>query len=116
MSEPGAVDIVIIDYGMGNLRNVQKAFEHMGIEARISSSPSDLDRAAGWVLPGVGAFGAAMRQLSSLRLVEPLRRRIGDGKPTLAICLGMQLLFEESEEHGSNTGLGLLQGRVQRIL
>jgi len=113
--EPGAVDIAIIDYGMGNLRNVQKAFEHMGIEACISSVPTDLDRADGWVLPGVGAFGDAMDNLHAAGLVEPIRRGVMQGKPLLGICLGLQLLFEESNEMGQHRGLGVLSGRVIRF-
>jgi len=115
VSEPGAVDIAIIDYGMGNLRNVQKAFEHMGIEACISSVPTDLDRADGWVLPGVGAFGDAMDNLHAAGLVEPIRRGVAQGKPLLGICLGLQLLFEESNEMGQHRGLGVLSGRVIRF-
>jgi glutamine amidotransferase len=115
VSQPGAVDIAIIDYGMGNLRNVQKAFEHIGIEARISSQPADLKEADGWVLPGVGAFGDAMENLHSAGLVEPIRRGTAQGKPLLGICLGLQLLFEESNEMGDHRGLGVLPGRVTRF-
>jgi glutamine amidotransferase len=100
---------------MGNLRNVQKAFEHMGIEARISSSPTDLQDADGWVLPGVGAFGDAMDNLRAAGLVEPIRRGVAQGKPLLGICLGLQLLFEESNEMGEHRGLGVLPGRVTRF-
>jgi glutamine amidotransferase len=110
-----AVDITIIDYGMGNLRNVQKAFEHMGIPARISSVPAELNRADGWVLPGVGAFGDAMDNLRETGLVEPIRRGVAQGKPLLGICLGLQLLFEESNEMGTHRGLGVLSGRVTRF-
>jgi glutamine amidotransferase len=109
------VDILIIDYGMGNLRNVQKAFEHIGIEARISSLPAELERADGWVLPGVGAFGDAMDNLGSAGLVEPIRQGVARGKPLLGICLGLQLLFDESNEMGQHRGLGVLPGRVVRF-
>jgi glutamine amidotransferase len=109
------MDITIIDYGMGNLRNVQKAFEHMGIAARISSLPEELDRADGWVLPGVGAFGDAMDNLHAAGLVEPIRRGVAQGKPLLGICLGLQLLFDESTEMGVHRGLGVLSGRVIRF-
>ena len=115
MSQPGVVEIAIIDYGMGNLRNVQKAFEHMGIKARISSRPAELERADGWVLPGVGAFGDAMDNLHGAGLVEPIRRGVAHGKPLLGICLGLQLLFEESNEMGRHRGLGVLPGRVTRF-
>jgi glutamine amidotransferase len=100
---------------MGNLRNVQKAFEHMGIEAHISSLPAELERADGWVLPGVGAFGDAMDNLHAAGLVEPIRRGVAQGKPLLGICLGLQLLFEESNEMGEHRGLGVLSGRVIRF-
>jgi glutamine amidotransferase len=115
VGQTDVVDITIIDYGMGNLRNVQKAFEHIGIEARISSLPADLDRADGWVLPGVGAFGDAMDNLRAAGLVEPIRRGVARGKPLLGICLGLQLLFEESNEMGVYCGLGVLSGRVIRF-
>jgi glutamine amidotransferase len=100
---------------MGNLRNVQKAFEHIGIGARISSLAQDLVQADGMVLPGVGAFGDAMDNLKAAGLVEPIRRVASEGKPLLGICLGLQLLFEESEEMGLHRGLGLLPGRVVRF-
>jgi glutamine amidotransferase len=109
------MDIAIIDYGMGNLRNVQKAFEHMGIQARISSLPADLERADGWVLPGVGAFGDAMENLGAAGLVGPIQKGVALGKPLLGICLGLQLLFEESDEMGRHRGLGVLPGRVTRF-
>ena len=110
-----AFDIAIIDYGMGNLRNVQKAFEHSGVMARISSQFQELARADGLVLPGVGAFGDAMVNLQSSGLVEPIRRLTAEGKPLLGICLGLQLLFEESTEMGVHEGLGILPGRVLRF-
>jgi glutamine amidotransferase len=115
VGQTNAADITIIDYGMGNLRNVQKAFEHIGIEARISSLLADLDRADGWVLPGVGAFGDAMDNLRASGLVEPIRYGVTRGKPLLGICLGLQLLFEESNEMGIHRGLGVLPGHVIRF-
>lgn len=105
--------ICIIDYGMGNLRSVQKALERVGAEAIVSRSPADVRRAEALVLPGVGAFGDAMRNLRAIDLVEPLLDSIEVGKPLLGICLGMQLLFEESEELGTHSGLGVLRGRVR---
>jgi glutamine amidotransferase len=110
-----AIDVVIIDYGMGNLRNVQKAFEYIGVAARISSRARDLAEADGLVLPGVGAFGDAMAHLGDAGLVEPLRRLTAEGKPLLGICLGLQLLFDESTEMGLHEGLGILAGRVVRF-
>jgi glutamine amidotransferase len=109
------MDIVIIDYGMGNLRNVQKAFEHIGVMARVSAERADLDRADGLVLPGVGAFGDAMDNIRSGRLLDPIRDNASGGKPLLGICLGLQLLFEESREMGRYEGLGLLPGKVVRF-
>lgn len=109
------MNIVIIDYGMGNLRNVQKALEHVGVTAQISSRPADLDAADGLILPGVGAFGDAMDNLRAARLVKPIQQQARDGKPLLGICLGLQLLFQESEEMGRHQGLGLLPGRVIRF-
>jgi len=107
--------IVIVDYGMGNLRSVQKGFERVGFRAEISSDPEVIASAGKLVLPGVGAFGDAMEELSKRGLVEPLLEAIGRGVPFLGICLGLQLLFEESEEGGRHTGLGVLRGRVRRF-
>jgi glutamine amidotransferase len=107
--------IVVIDYGMGNLRSVSKALESLGAEVRVSSDPQDVARADKLILPGVGAFPAAMRELESRRLVEPLKTAIASGTPYLGICLGLQLLFEESEEGGGAPGLGVLKGTVRRF-
>ncbi len=110
-----SINLVIIDYGMGNLRNVQKAFERIGVAASISAHPADLEAADGLILPGVGAFGDAMDNLRTAGLIEPICRLVREGKPLLGICLGLQLLFEESEELGHYQGLGLLPGRVIRF-
>jgi glutamine amidotransferase len=107
--------IVIVDYGVGNLRSVQKALERVGATAVITSDPAALDAAQGVVLPGVGAFGDGMDNLRARRLAEPILRQVESRKPLLGICLGMQLLFEESEEMGLHQGLGLLPGRVVRF-
>jgi glutamine amidotransferase len=107
--------ITIVDYGVGNLRSVQKALERVGATAIVSGEPADLDAAQGVVLPGVGAFGDGMDSLRARGLIEPLLRQVEEGKPLLGICLGMQLLFEESEEMGRHPGLGLLPGRVVRF-
>lgn len=107
--------ITIADYGVGNLRSVQKALERVGAEAVVSGDPAALDDALGVVLPGVGAFGDGMDNLRKRGLVEPVLRQVEDGKPFLGICLGMQLLFDESEEMGRHRGLGLLPGRVVRF-
>jgi glutamine amidotransferase len=107
--------IVIVDYGMGNLRSVQKALERLGAEARISSEPNEVAEAAAIVLPGVGAFADAMAGLKQRGLVEPLRDHIRQGRPFLGICLGLQLLFERSFEDGKHEGLGVLPGEVRRL-
>lgn len=107
--------IAIIDYGMGNLRSVQKGFEQVGVAAVVTRDADVIGRAPGVVLPGVGAFGACMDNLRAYGLVDVVRRVVERGTPFLGICLGMQLLFEESEEFGPVQGLGLLRGRVVRF-
>ena len=107
--------IAIVDYGMGNLRSVQKGFERVGYAAEISNLPEVVERADHIVLPGVGAFGDAMSNLRERELIEPIQESISEGKPFLGICLGLQLLFAESEEIGSHKGLGLLPGKVRRF-
>jgi glutamine amidotransferase len=107
--------IKIIDYGMGNLRSVEKAFAFLGHEVSISHEARGLEAATGIVLPGVGAFGDAMAELEGRGLVEPLRDAVRAGMPFLGICLGYQLLFEASEESPGVTGLGILPGRVVRF-
>jgi glutamine amidotransferase len=107
--------IAIVDYGMGNLRSVQKGFEKVGHAAAITSSPIELAAADKIVLPGVGAFGDAIAELHRLDLVGPIRDAIGEGKPFLGICLGLQLLFDVSFEGGEIEGLGVLRGKVVRF-
>ena len=107
--------IAIVDYGMGNLRSVEKALARTGAAVRVTSDPRSIGDARGVVLPGVGAFGACMENLASRGLVEPVRDAVASGKPFLGICLGLQLLFEESEEFGPIRGLGILPGRVVRF-
>jgi glutamine amidotransferase len=107
--------IAIVDYGVGNLRSVQKGLERVGATAVVTSEPGELDAAQGVILPGVGAFGDAMANLRQRELLTPVLRQVEVGKPLLGICLGMQLLFEESEEMGRHPGLGLLRGRVVRF-
>jgi glutamine amidotransferase len=106
--------IVIIDYGMGNLRSVQKAFQKVGYEAEITTSPQRVRDASAVALPGVGAFGEAMSNLERAGMVRVLRQAAAS-KPFLGICLGQQLLFEESEEMGAFEGLGILPGEVVRF-
>src|SRR3989338_4862663 len=106
--------IIVIDYGMGNLRSVSKALESLGASVRVTSDPRDVARAEKLILPGVGAFDAAMRELAARKLVEPVKAAIASNKPYLGICLGLQLLFEHSEE-GDVDGLGILRGTVKRF-
>ena len=107
--------VAIIDYGVGNLRSVEKAFAAAGAAAIVSSDERVLREADALVLPGVGAFGACVRALRVRGFDALVRERVGEGVPLLGVCVGMQMLFEESEEFGRSVGLGLLQGRVRRF-
>jgi glutamine amidotransferase len=107
--------IAIIDYGMGNLRSVQKGFEKVGYQAQITNDPAVVDAADKVVLPGVGAFEDAIAELRRRNLVEPVLRAIDSGRPFLGICLGLQMLFETSYENGRHAGLGVLPGEVVRF-
>jgi len=107
--------IVVVDYGMGNLRSVQKGFEKVGGNAIISRDPVKIERADRLVLPGVGAFPECMRNLTRLDLVEPILEFIESGRPFLGICLGLQLLFDESEEFGGHDGFGVIPGKVREF-
>jgi len=107
--------IAIIDYGMGNLRSVLKAFEAVGAQAQVTHIAGDILKADKVVLPGVGAMGPAMQKLQELALTGPIRKVIQDGKPFLGICLGLQLLFDRSSEGGFSEGLKILQGSVERF-
>ncbi|WP_435923354.1 imidazole glycerol phosphate synthase subunit HisH [Paenibacillus sp. DYY-L-2] len=107
--------IAIVDYGMGNLHSVSKAVERLGYEALVTGDADAILGADGVLLPGVGAFGDAMEHLRASGLDAVVRKAAADGKPLLGICLGMQLLFGESEEHGRNEGLGILPGKAVRF-
>lgn len=107
--------IVIVDYDMGNLASVRNAFKAVGYQAEISPDPAVVAAADGIVLPGMGAFGNGMRKLAERGLIEAVRSFHASGRPTLGICLGMQLLYEEGEEYGAGPGLGLLAGRATRL-
>ncbi|QGG49023.1 imidazole glycerol phosphate synthase subunit HisH [Heliorestis convoluta] len=107
--------IAIIDYGMGNLRSVQKGLEKVGYEAYITSDPEEVLKAKGVILPGVGAFADAMDNLRKSNLIDAIYQVIEQGKPFLGICLGYQLMFEESEEGGCHRGLGIFPGKVRRL-
>jgi glutamine amidotransferase len=107
--------IAIADYGIGNLGSVTKAFRRCGAEVRLTGDPDELRSTDALVLPGDGAFAATMEEVEGRGLVPLLREAADRGKPLLGICIGMQLLFEESEEHGRHRGLGFLPGRVRRF-
>ncbi len=107
--------ITIVDYGMGNLRSVQKAFQKLGVPAEISQSPAEIAQATKLVLPGVGAFRDAIAELKKQQMVAPVCDHIALGKPFLGICLGLQLLFDVSYEDGEWEGLGVVAGEVVRL-
>ncbi len=107
--------IAIVDYGMGNLRSVEKGFKKVGVDADVTSDPKIVNNADAVVLPGVGAFRDCIRNLTDLRLTEAVVRSIEKGKPYLGICLGLQVLFSESEEFGRCKGLDVFRGRVVRF-
>lgn len=107
--------VAILDYGMGNLRSVEKALERVGAEAEVTADPERAGDADGVILPGVGAFPRAMERVRELGHDRLLKRRIDEGQPVLGICLGMQLLFEASSENDGDSGIGLLRGPVAPI-
>ena len=107
--------IAIIDYNMGNIASVRKALEFLGGRVQVTSDPRVVAKAGAVIFPGVGAFGPAMRELKSRRLVAPIVGSIREGKPFLGLCLGLQLLFESSEESPGVAGLGVLRGKVRRM-
>lgn len=107
--------ITIIDYGMGNLRSVQKGFEKLGFEAEVTADPARVAAAEKLVLPGVGAFRDCMHNLREGGFIDPIHEHVNAGKPFLGICLGLQLLFSESEEFGRHQGLGIIPGKVVRF-
>ncbi|MCK5584789.1 imidazole glycerol phosphate synthase subunit HisH [Candidatus Bipolaricaulota bacterium] len=107
--------IGIVDYGMGNLESVRKALATVGFDSQWIRQPADFSACDRIVLPGVGAFGRAMDNLRQSGLIEPLRHAINEGRPFLGICLGLQLLFDTSVEHGKHRGLGLVAGRVKQL-
>ncbi len=109
------VEIAVVDYGMGNRRSVEKALEHVGARALVTSDHERLRAAAGLVVPGVGAFPRAMRRMHELGLDELVRERVATGTPVLGICLGMQLAFDSSTELGGATGLGIVPGEVRAL-
>ena len=118
MSTPprcSAPRIAVVDYGAGNLRSVSRALARSGLAPEVTSSPKAVREADGFVLPGVGAFRDAVAKLAAHGLDKAVRDAIEAGRPYLGLCLGLQLLFEESEEHGATAGFGVLAGRVERF-
>ncbi|MDP6648090.1 MAG: imidazole glycerol phosphate synthase subunit HisH [Candidatus Woesearchaeota archaeon] len=107
--------IAIIDYGAGNLVSVKNALDYLGVASKITSNAEDIEKAERIILPGVGSFGFMMKSLRKLRLEEPLKKALLKGKPYLGICLGLQALFEESEESPGITGLGIFKGKVVKF-
>jgi imidazole glycerol-phosphate synthase subunit HisH len=107
--------IAVIDYGAGNLHSITKALERQGLDVRVTDSPPTLDAAEALIVPGDGAFGPASARLRDLGFAERIRGYVQSGRPFLGVCLGMQLLFDESEEDGVHRGLGVLPGRVVRL-
>jgi glutamine amidotransferase len=107
--------VTVVDYGLGNLHSVMKAFRHQGAEVLVTSRPDEVATAERLVLPGVGAFADGLRGLAARDLLEPLKEYAASGRPLLGICLGMQLLLGGSEEFGHNDGLGLVPGSVRLI-
>jgi glutamine amidotransferase len=105
----------IIDYGMGNLRSVEKGLQRVGVDAAVSADAKEFDSFDGLVLPGVGAFGEAMENLKRLQMDRAIKEYIATGRHLLGICLGMQVLLEYSEEHGRNVGLGIVPGGCLRL-
>ncbi len=104
--------IAVIDYDMGNLRSVVKGFEKIGVSAVITRKPEEIEGASHVVLPGVGAFEDCMRNLEAYGLIDPILKSVESGKPFLGICLGLQVLLEESDEFGAHKGLGIIKGSV----
>jgi glutamine amidotransferase len=109
------MNVAIIDYDMGNLFSVQNAFREIGVNAEITRDTDDIMNADAAVLPGVGAYNSAMQKLKEHGLVDTITQYIQTGKPFMGICLGLQLLFTESEEFGNTNGLGILEGRVVKF-
>ena len=107
--------IAVLDYGIGNLRSAEKALQHLGAPARLTTDPDEAAAAAAVVLPGVGAFGRCMEALTDSGLLPVVQAAVQDGKPFLGICVGMQMLFEASEEAPGVAGIGLLAGTVRRL-
>ena len=109
------MQIAICDYGIGNLRSAEKAFQHLGFDAQLTTDPAQLAQANRIVLPGVGNFGECMRNLEQHGFIEPLRAEVAKGKLLLGICVGLQMMFDTSEESPGTAGLGLIKGGVEKF-
>jgi len=107
--------VAVVDYGRGNLRSVAKALESVGIRVKITQTPTDIEDASALVVPGQGAFGDCMQTLEEQGLLSAIEQAVRKGKPYLGICIGLQILYAESEEHGCHQGLGIIDGRVVRF-
>ncbi|MFH1957830.1 MAG: imidazole glycerol phosphate synthase subunit HisH [bacterium] len=109
------VEISVVDYGLGNIRSVSKALEESGARVVVTNKPGEISNSRGVVFPGVGAFGKGMENVNKLGLLPYLVKEIKSGKPFLGICLGLQLLFTESEEHGNTAGFDIVKGKVKKF-
>ncbi|OGT32167.1 MAG: imidazole glycerol phosphate synthase, glutamine amidotransferase subunit [Gammaproteobacteria bacterium RIFCSPHIGHO2_12_FULL_35_23] len=112
---PNKKTIAILDYGLGNLRSISNAFKKLGVDVLVTSNPTEVMASNGLIFPGVGAFGAACNELIKLNLFSLLKEYINSRKPVLGICLGMQLLFTDSEENGYHIGLDVIKGSVKKL-
>lgn len=112
---PGGPKVAVIDYGIGNLRSAQKALQHVGADARLTADPAEIEAADGFVLPGVGAFGACVDALNRTELAPVAVAASQSGRPFLGICVGMQLMFEGSDESPDHAGLGIFPGRIRLL-
>jgi imidazole glycerol-phosphate synthase subunit HisH len=112
MTQNSNIQVAIVDYGMGNIFSVKHACEHVGLKAKVTSSTQDIESAKAIILPGVGAFGDAIKNIEELGLIGVLQDAAASGKPFIGICLGLQLLMEESSEFGKHKGLGIIKGEV----
>jgi len=108
-------EIAILDYGLGNIFSINESFKKLGFKTNLISSPDDFKNIETLILPGVGAFGVAMDYLKQHHLIAPIKEHVALGKPLIGICLGMQLLFESSTEHGKQDGLGIIKGSVEKF-
>ncbi|RME90926.1 MAG: imidazole glycerol phosphate synthase subunit HisH [Candidatus Hydrogenedentota bacterium] len=105
-----------LDFGMGNIRSLEKAFEHVGANIKVSSNKNDIAKADALILPGDGSFGQAMKEIQMRGMLDPIYKHVEAGKPLFGVCIGFQILFESSEEYGFHQGFGFLEGKVTRFV